>query len=275
MIHDLTQPFVYSFLSASGEEVTGQTPTCRIKNVDKSLYWDGIDWQTEAIELAMTHSSNGVYKYTVEFEEKGNYLVSAYDSINEQSDEIELEVISGAVAGLSQIYTHQKTMAQDKVVKVSVQRVSDGYFFNNVGWQLTETMITMTQSSPGTYEYPFTYPTVETFIFRTTEETTAVDESKNVNFRANTKELKPNLLGSTISGASIVGTEGTDSIVLNHARMPIKDVDVLAYNKATKEFYKCKTDMYGRWRLMVSPATYVIIFKKDTYIHTSIERAVT
>lgn len=275
MIYVNNMSFEYIFLSASESEISGHKPYCIIEKKETGEYWNGIEWQDSKANLTLTHVLDGIYRYQITFESEGLYQIDAFDTVNEQYDNLRLEILSGTIVSNGSTYEITRNLLADKNVFVSIQRDSDQLYWNGYSFQMTEQRISIPEVIPGIYEYHFKYEQEESFRIKITEDTIPVIESMSLHFRNNLKERRPDLLGRTINQDNITGTDGGNGVVKEETGTPMKDVEVLVYEKLTKEYYRASTDKFGRWRALVeNTGDYICIFKKDGFVNTSIEKVV-
>lgn len=281
MIHFKGEPFIYNFLSASRAEIPNGVPYCLISNigVEPISYWSGIEWQESIFHLDMNSEGEGLYSYSLPLDEEGFFLIEAYESYFDQKHTLNIEVVDADLIVIPKneaiIKTHLGDIPQSKEVSISIKRESDSYSLNESGhWQFMATSFPLLEGvMPGVYAMNFSYSSEDSFKVTITEPTTNYTQALKISFRNGYKEKAMPGTGEDVNCYSVFAADGTSSILLNQKGEPVKDAEILIYDKASQEFFRCFSDKLGRWATKVTQIqTAVIMIKKEGLSSVSMER---
>lgn len=286
MIHPLSEAYKYKYVlrNSQGNLIYDGNPLCYIKKENTNEYWNGIGWSASEVLLSMTNEGDGTYSYEIEFDQIGIYTIKAKDDNYPNSEDVfEVKVSSGEAQLVGETSTITKTIVDGNGLpvtglspQVSIQRSSDGQYFDSVEWGLSEAFVNMTETEDGVYVYGFTYDEAEEFSIHVTESTTPVDDTYTLTFADSLHESLFPQDGSLflISSETLTGTDGDKSDIVDPSGSPVAGATIEVHNKETKEVFRATSDKLGKWSLYVPAGTYIILVSHSDFKSISIEREV-
>lgn len=159
--------YVFSFNTQEAGGTPGfDSPKIYLKNVETNKYYNGITYQTDPYYFDMMYVSNYNYIWETVMNVAGNFIVSAFSSLDSSvTKEEEVEVYDLAASEVAWVKDNPYTIyyGAPSASVVTIKRSSDNYYYTGDGWDETETELAMHKYTDTIYQYTFTPTTSEMF----------------------------------------------------------------------------------------------------------------
>lgn len=261
-----------------GGRVTDDTPYVNIKNAETNKYYNGLSWQETPFNLYMTHVSNGVYIYRWLLLYSGVFQVTAKSATYGTENTVDVNVFSEIESTYPWIKTEPYIVQfasgnSAASVQVSIQN-ANGEYWNGTEFVAGEIFNDMTKESPDdvVFTYSITFASAGKYtIFAKNSN----DLTDSLLYMLNVLDSEDDVIPVTVAWNNLASLDGTDCLIIDEKGMPIKDLEVAAYNAATKQLAnKCFTNEDGTWDMVLKPGRYTFMFTKPGYESEGFERLV-
>lgn len=271
--------YVFSFNTQEAGGTPGfDSPKIYLKNVETNKYYNGITYQTDPYYFDMIYVSNYNYIWETVMNVAGNFIVSAFSSLDSSvTKEEEVEVYDLAASEVAWVKNNPYTIyyGAPSASVVTIKRSSDNYYYTGGGWDETETELTMHKYTDTIYQYTFTPTTSEMFECICSCQS-GQEEVDDLVINLNVFESEEDIATIKVTSQTLLSPSGTNCVVVEDNGMgPIGGASVDVYTYAGKErVASASTNSDGTWELSVAPGTYIFIISKDGYESVTFTRTV-
>lgn len=265
-------------VTSSGTPVTTDTPYVRIQDMATKKYYNGLSWQDTPFNLYMSHVSNGVYAYRWLLLTDGAFELIATSTTYGSTATVDVNVYSETESTYPWIITEPYVAqfasgASATNAVISIQN-SSGYYWDGSNFINAETFNDMSKASAEDviFIYSMTFPVIGEYVIYCKNTASFAD---SLLFRLNVLESEEDIIPVTVSSATLVSSDGTDSTVVDGDGSDLSGATVEAYSSTTKQLISSVTTASdGSWEMLLKPGRYIFRFLKEGYQAQGFEREV-
>ncbi len=265
----------------SGERIFNDTPYTIIKDIENSVYYNGVAWSEQESQIELQHVGNGLYTHSfVPDSERTLYIVSRSDTHSAIRSE-EIRTYSADILQFTwqngEPFVVSFVSPGDTAPEVTILKESDKMYYLKMTDSWTEEKVTNPMSivveGSETYTFSFSPPSTDNYTITISE--SGVEKQL---FSVATSEEATFISPVTVSSEIIRSQDGSDSTVLSESGSPIAGTFVSAYKTNTdgsKELVaKTTSDTSGKWTMVLRPGEYYFMFEKEGYKSIGMQRRV-